>query len=312
MTLLITVAVMFSIIFVFAGIHLTLNAEGDAGSRLSVRQIEIHAAENAQQQAWLKGQVNDRLARGKYGASLTVALFQAGVKLTAAEFLAINLVMIVVAFFLGWLFSRTVFAGIGLAVLAAFIPRFWLKRKKEKRLNNFGDQLPDVLNLLVGSLRSGYGLMQALRLVAQEMPSPSREEYERVTQEIAFGVPTVKSLGRLVERMESSDLEMVVAAMQVQNEVGGNLGDILGTIAETIRERIRIKGEIRSITGMQRATSYLLAVMPFILGVILLLMNPTYMMRVFVFPWFFIPMFAVVNVLIGLFIINKMISSLEV
>lgn len=311
MSLLIALSVMLSVMFVFAGIYMTLTAEGDASSRLSVKQVESYEPE-ATQSTWLKGKVNDKLASGKYGASLTVALFQAGVKLTAAEFLAINLILIIVTFILGWLIARNMLTGLGLAVLAAFIPRFWLKRKKEKRLNAFADQLPDVLNLLVGSLRSGYGLMQALRLVAQEMPSPSHEEYERVTQEIAYGVSTVKSLGRLVERMESKDLEMVVAAIQVQSEVGGNLGDILGTIAETIRERIRIKGEIRSITGMQRATSYMLALMPFILGLILMVLNPKYMTQIFAFPWFFILVFAAVNIMIGLFLINRMISSLDV
>jgi tight adherence protein B len=299
---------MFSILAIFMGIYFTLGPDSLLEDRLVVSHDRADkAGRNA-----LKHRVNAQISKGRWGAGLNVALFQAGVKLTAVEFLAINAALIFFLFLAGWMLGRNVLSGLGLALITAVGPWIWLKRKKEQRLAKFQEQLPDVLNLLVGSLRSGYGLMQALRLVAQEMPSPSHEEYERVTQEIAFGVPTTKALGHLVERMESADLEMVVAAIQVQNEVGGNLGDILAQIASTIRERIEIQGQIRSITGMQRGTGYMLAAMPLILGVILMMINPKYMMRLFVFPWFFILVFAGISILLGLFMMNRMVSSIEV
>jgi tight adherence protein B len=300
--------VMFSILTIFVGIYLTLGPDGQLEDRLVVSHNPAEKPSNSA----LKQRVNAHLAKGRWGAGLNVALFQAGVKLTAVEFLSINATLIIFLFLLGWMIGRNVLSGLGLALITAIGPWLWLKRKKEQRLAKFQEQLPDVLNLLVGSLRSGYGLMQSLRLVAQEMPSPSREEYERVTQEIAFGVPSTKALGHLVDRMESSDLEMVVAAIQVQSEVGGNLGDILASIAATIRERIEIQGQIRSITGMQRGTGYMLAAMPIILGVILMLINPSYMMRLFTFPWFFILVFAGVSMLMGLIIMNQMVNSIEV
>jgi tight adherence protein B len=300
--------VMFSILTIFAGIYLTLGPDGQLEDRLVVNHNPAEKSSNSA----IKQRVNAQLVKGRWGAGLNVALFQAGVKLTAVEFLSINGALIIFLFLLGWMIGRNILSGLGLAVIMAIGPWLWLKRKKEQRLAKFQEQLPDVLNLLVGSLRSGYGLMQSLRLVAQEMPSPSREEYERVTQEIAFGVPATKALGHLVERMESNDLEMVVAAIQVQSEVGGNLGDILAAIAATIRERIEIQGQIRSITGMQRGTGYMLAAMPIILGVILMLINPTYMMRLFTYPWFFILVFAGISILMGLFMMNRMVSSIEV
>lgn len=310
MVLIITLIIMTSVIVIFVGIYFTLGPDNDLEDRLAQNALgeEEAGSDNSGQ---LKQRMNQQLTRGKWGADLNLALFQAGVKLTAVEFMAINFGLTVGLFLLGWLIGRNLYAGLGVGILAAFFPRMWLKRRKDRRLALFHDQLPDVLNLLVGSLRSGYGLMQALRLVSQEMPSPSSEEYERVTQEIAFGVSTTKALGRLVERMESSDLEMVVAAIQVQHEVGGNLGDILATIASTIRERIRIQGEVRAITSMQRTTGYMLAAMPFILGVVILLFNADYMMGVFTYPWFCIPGFAVFSVLIGLFLMSKMVKSIE-
>lgn len=299
---------MFSILAIFTGIYLTLGPDGDLEERLVVS----HQPAEKSTRNELKHRVNAQITKGRWGAGLNVALFQAGVKLTAVEFLSINGALIIFLFLLGWMIGRNVLSGLGLAVFTAIGPWFWLKRKKEQRLAKFQEQLPDVLNLLVGSLRSGYGLMQSLRLVAQEMPSPSREEYERVTQEIAFGIPSTSALGHLVERMESDDLEMVVAAIQVQSEVGGNLGDILAAIAATIRERIEIQGQIRSITGMQRGTGYMLAAMPLILGLILMMINPGYMMRLFAYPWFFILVFAGVSILLGLFMMNRMVNSIEV
>ncbi|MBX2996942.1 MAG: type II secretion system F family protein [Caldilineaceae bacterium] len=308
MPLFIGLIVIISILAIFAGIYLTLGPDGLMEDRL----VTHHDPADKSSRNALKHRVNAQITKGRWGAGLNVALFQAGVKLTAVEFLSINGALITFLFLVGWMIGRNVLSGVGLALIMAFAPSIWLKRKKEQRLAKFQEQLPDVLNLLVGSLRSGYGMMQSLRLVAQEMPSPSREEYERVTQEIAFGIPSTKALGNLVERMESSDLEMVVAAIQVQNEVGGNLGDILAQIAATIRERIEIQGQIRSITGMQRGTGYMLAAMPVILGVILMLINPTYMMRLFAFPWFLILVFAGISIVMGLFMMNRMVNSIEV
>lgn len=311
MALVITLAIMAAIVILFIGVFMLLGPDTDIEERLTAGGVMPEpVAESAD--GGLRRRVNERFAKAGFANQLSLTLAQAGVQMTAAEFLAINGVLVAGAFGLGALIGRNVFSGIGLAVLALFGPRFWLRRQKEKRLAAFQDQLPDVLNLLVGSLRAGYGLVQALQLVAQEMPSPSREEYGRVTHEMSLGLSSSEALERLLQRMESPDLEMVVAAINVQSEVGGNLGSILDTIANTIRERIQIKGEIRTITGMQRMTGYMLAVMPFILGVILMLLNPRYMMQMFVFPWIFIPIGAVINIVIGLFLIDRMVNSIEI
>lgn len=173
-------------------------------------------------------------------------------------------------------------------------------------MGEFQQQLPDVLNLIVGSLRAGYGLIQAMKLVSQEMPSPSKDEYTRVVNEISLGYSLQQSLAHLVERMESEDLLMVVTAINIQNEVGGNLGNILESIAETIRDRVKLEGEIRTLTSMQRMTGYMLAAMPFFVAVILLFMNPEYIMQMFVFPWFAIPIGAVISMGLGLMLMNKL------
>ena len=129
MSLLITLAVMFAVLAIFAGIYFTLGPDGDLEGRLD-RGPSGQRTGGQAQQVWLKQQVNERLERGRLGSGLSVALAQAGVKLTAAEFLAINLALIVLLFFLGWLIGRNIYAGLGLASLGAIAPRFWLKHRQ--------------------------------------------------------------------------------------------------------------------------------------------------------------------------------------
>lgn len=303
MPILITLAIMAAIVLFFAGIFLIIGPDKDVEERLGYDEQEV---ERQRQTNGLGDRFNRQLSQAKFGSALAMELAQAGASVTAAEFIAINVGLIVGSLLLGILIAKTIVAGLALAILAAFGPRFWLKRKKDKRMGEFQQQLPDVLNLIVGSLRAGYGLIQAMKLVSQEMPSPSKDEYTRVVNEISLGYSLQQSLAHLVERMESEDLLMVVTAINIQNEVGGNLGNILESIAETIRDRVKLEGEIRTLTSMQRMTGYMLAAMPFFVAVILLFMNPEYIMQMFVFPWFAIPIGAVISMGLGLMLMNKL------
>ena len=124
-------------------------------------------------------------------------------------------------------------------------------------MHEFNDQLADMLNLMVNGLRAGYSTMQAMEAVSKELPAPICDEFRRVVQEMQLGVPMEHALDNLLRRIPSDDLDLVVTAINVQREVGGNLAEILDTISYTIRERVRIKGEIATLTaqGMLSVTS---------------------------------------------------------
>lgn len=303
MPLLIALAVMAGIIIIFAGIFQIIGPDKDVEGRLEQDEVE---GGNIRAGIGLSARVNQQLTQAKFGSKLAMELTQAGAHVTAAEFMAINIGLILGSLLLGILIAKTIVAGLALSIVAAFGPRFWLKRKKDKRVTEFQRQLPDVLSLIVGSLRAGYGLIQAMKLVAQEMPLPSKDEYGRVVNETSLGYSLQQALSHLVERMESEDLQMVVTAINIQNEVGGNLGNILDSIGGTIRDRVKLQGDIRTMTGMQRGTGYMLAAMPFLVAVLLLFINPEYMMELFVFPWIAIPIGAVISMGIGLLLMNKL------
>jgi tight adherence protein B len=183
-----------------------------------------------------------------------------------------------VAWYLGG--RSMLFSILGIAV-GVFIPRFYVRRQQGKRLQRFNDQLADMLNLMVNGLRAGYSTMQAMEAVSREMPAPISDEFRRVVQEMQLGLPMEISLDNLLRRIPSEDLDLVIAAINVQREVGGNLAEILDTISYTIRERVRIKGEIRVLTSQVMYSGRFLAMMPIFIGLSLWVLNRPYMMEFF-------------------------------
>ncbi len=144
-------------------------------------------------------------------------------------------------------------------------------------MNSFSD----MLNLMVNGLRAGYSTMQAMEAVSKELPPPISDEFHRVVQEMQLGIPMEKALDNLLKRIPSDDLDLVITAINVQREVGGNLAEILDTISFTIRERVRIKGEIRVLTTQVMYSGKFLSLLPLILIGVLYLLNRDYIMTFF-------------------------------
>jgi tight adherence protein B len=133
--------------------------------------------------------------------------------------------------------------------------------------------------LLANSLRAGSSFLQGLELVTREGRPPISEEFERVVREMSLGVALQPALNNLVRRVDSEDLELMVTAINIQSQVGGNLATVLDSIAYTIRERIRIQGEIQTLTAMQRYSGYVITLLPVGLAIILFIISPSYIGR---------------------------------
>jgi tight adherence protein B len=157
----------------------------------------------------------------------------------------------------------------------------WVGRRIGSRLNAFNKQLPDTITLLSNSLRAGSSFLQSIELVSRESPAPMGPEMGRVVREVNLGLSMEEALSNLVRRIKSDDLDLMVTAIGVQQQVGGNLAEILDTIAFTIRERVRIKGEIRTLTAQGRYSGYLVAFLPIAIMVTLNFINPEFMQPLF-------------------------------
>jgi tight adherence protein B len=225
-----------------------------------------------------------------FGANLARELARADLRLKPSEYLFIWLGSIVGVPVLMFIFSFF-FPALGspLALLiGAFIgfllPRFWLNRRKNGRLNAFNKQLPDTITLIANALRAGSSFLQAIELVVRDSRPPISTEFSRVIREVNLGLPFEQALENMVRRVRSDDLELMATAISIQHQVGGNLAEILDSIAYTIRERIRIKGEIRTLTAQQRLSGYVVGFLPIGLAGFLFVAAPGFMDPMFANP----------------------------
>jgi tight adherence protein B len=219
--------------------------------------------------------INEALS-GLSSKKLQLKLSSAYWTITDTEYLLIRIVATVLAFFLGWLLPGNILGGIFLSGIALMVPPILLDRAISQRQQKFHSQLLDVLILIKGAVEAGYSLMQALDLAVKEIPAPASEEFGRVIREIQFGITLEGALINLAERMASDDMQIVVTAIIINSQVGGNLSTVLESTISTIRDRMHLFGEIRSLTSYARYVGNFLTLMPFITGFLIFLLSPYY------------------------------------
>lgn len=202
---------------------------------------------------------------------------KADVRLRVSEYIVLQfLIAVGTAAVIFFIFSGGLLLAIIGFIVGLYFLRIYLNTLATRRLYAFENQLSDTLNLWVNALRSGYSVLQGMEAIATELPAPVSKEFERVVQEVRLGLSLPQALGNMLRRLPSEDLDLIVTAVNIQREVGGNLTEILDSISFTIRERVRIKGQIRALTAQGRLTGYIIGFLPIILGFVMYLINPEY------------------------------------
>lgn len=239
-------------------------------------------------------------------------LARADAKLTPGEFRMLTVAFMILFFVVGVLVFRHVALGFLTAIVGYFVPKWYLKFKQGSRLKAFNEQLGDALMLLANSLRSGYGLTQAIEHVGEELSPPLGTEFLRVVREIGLGLSTTDALENLLKRVPSDDLDLMVTAITIQHEVGGNLAEVLDTISHTIRERVRVKGEIQVLTASQRLSALIITMLPVGLAVFLQVVRPDYISTLYTTTCGLIMLgVAIAGILSGYLVMRK-ITAIEV
>lgn len=221
--------------------------------------------------------INNALSERKFGKTWRTKLARANLKLTVGEFAVSHVIGAGAGFGIMYVLSPDIMGAVIAGIIGFFLPRLYVGRLISQRLIAFETQLPDTLGLWVNALRSGYSVLQAMEAIAKDAPEPTMTEFQRVVKEVQIGIDMPDALEHLLERVESPDLDLVVTAVNIQREVGGNLAEILEVISGTIRERIKLKGEIRVLTSQGRITGYLISFLPITLALFLNLTSPGYM-----------------------------------
>ncbi|HEU0075759.1 MAG TPA: type II secretion system F family protein [Dehalococcoidia bacterium] len=244
---------------------------------------------------------------------LAIQLDRADMKLTVSEFVAARIFFGLFGLGVPILLFGTTPKGVGIAVAAGLfgymLPRLYLARGKSKRLSKLNEQLPDMLTMLANALKSGFGLMQSMDLVAKELEHPIATDMRRMLQDINVGSSTEEALQGMAERSGSGDLDIVVTAMLIQQSTGGNLAEILDTVSHTMRERIRIRGEIKTLTTQQVMTGFIIGMLPVFIGLAISVLNPEYINLLFTRTVGQVMLAGgVMMELIGLFVIKKILD----
>lgn len=305
------------IILVFALIARGMGGGPDVGDRLNQFAGRRQASER-DGDAKPFAKIDAAVSKGKQGSKIARDLARADLKLTVTEFIGLKILSAIAGALVGAFIGRAtpqavVLSALVGAILLSFAPNLYIVLAARRRLRSFNNQLGDTINLLANSLRSGYSFLQSMELVSREAPPPVSSEFRRVVQEVGLGLSTDEALGNLLRRVPSDDLDLLITAVNIQHEVGGNLAQILETIGHTIRERVRIKGEIQVLTAQGRISAYVITLMPIGLAIFITVINPSYMAPMFTFgmppdAWCCLPVTSLVMIVIGFFAIMKIVD----
>jgi tight adherence protein B len=220
----------------------------------------------------------------KKNKKLEQFLQQSGLPIKPEEYIMFRWMSTLLCAGLLYLFTGNFFFLILGAVLGYLVPQWWVKKKKKQRITKFNDGLPDMISTVIGSLRAGFSFAQALKTVSEEADSPIKEEIEFVLKEMQYGSTLDDALQELKERMPSEDLELMIQAILIQKQVGGNLATVLDTIVQTIRDRNKIQRQIVTLTAQGRLSGVVIGLLPVIVGVLIYFIEPDYISTLFTHP----------------------------
>lgn len=236
-------------------------------------------------------------------------LMKSDIPVTAQELLVIKALFSFALAFLAYALSKDYIVVCAVFILVWNTPRFIIANRKKGRIKLFDSQLTEGINIISNSLKAGYSFLQAVAVVAEETTDPFSKEFKKLLKEMSLGVSEEEALKNLLNRMESEDLRLIMNAILIQKDIGGNLSEILDNILETIRERQKIKNELKTLTAQGRLSGLIIMLMPVFLGIVIYLFNKEYIMVLFTTaPGIAMIAASFVCEVLGFFMIRKIVS----
>jgi tight adherence protein B len=243
-----------------------------ATSKLSPadQAVDIRKEELLSAVPWL----NRWLLKLEVAPRLRILLYQANLQWTAGSLILMCVICFVIPAYLIYLRTGTLIFSLLIGLLLGSAPIFYVLHKRTQRFNKFEAGLPEALDLMVSALRAGHSFISALDLAASESPDPIGKEFRICFDEQNYGLELKTAMGNLSARVPLQDLKIVITAILIQKESGGNLAEVFDKAAYVIRERFRLKRQVRVHTAQGRLTGWILSFLPVVLGVGLYLVNP--------------------------------------
>lgn len=235
-------------------------------------------------------------------------LHQGNVGWTAGTLLFASLGCALLGGAASYLRTRVILLSLLMALLTGAIPWLYVLRKRSSRFAAFEEMLPEALDLMVSALRAGHGLTAAMGIVGREMGDPIAGEFRQCFEEQNFGLELRTAMLNLAERVPIQDVRIIVVAVLVQKESGGNLAEILEKVATVIRERFRLKRQVRVHTAQGRLTGWVLACLPPVFGLGMYFARPEYIRVLWTTPTGLKMLYTgIILTVIGVFVIRKIV-----
>jgi tight adherence protein B len=240
-------------------------------------------------------------------------ILQAGSSTSVASLMVYSLGLFLGGYFLAWLFAPMVLIDLAAGVGLSLLPYGILSFKRTRRISAFNAALAESIDMMARALRAGHSVVGAMEMLATNAQEPAASEFGEIFKQQNLGLPLRDALMQLLDRVPSADLRVLVTAILVQKDTGGNLAEILDRTVFVIRERLRIQGEIQTQTAQGRLTGWILSSLPIVMLVLLNLVNPGYSQILLTDPfgrklvYFSIGMLA-----LGTFFIRRIVNGIEV
>lgn len=253
--------------------------------------------------------INRWLLKIEVAPRLRSLLYQANLKWTAGGLILMSAACFAFPAYLIYLRTGAVVFALLIGLLLGGTPFVFVLHKRRQRFNKFEQGLPDALDLMVSALRAGHSLVSSLGLVAQEAPDPIGGEFRICFEEQNYGLELRTAMSNLAARVPLQDLKIVITAILIQKESGGNLAEVLDKTAYVIRERFRLKRQVRVHTAQGRMTGWILSFLPLVLGIALYLVNPQTMSILWKRPIGIKLLYTAASMtIVGAFIIRKIVN----
>jgi tight adherence protein B len=246
----------------------------------------------------------------KKNVPLQDQIYQAGMKTTKRDFIRNQIIVGAVIFAITFFLQVPILFGFVFAVAGGYLgPKFWLSRARKKYQNKYLEELPNAVEAIVRGVKSGLPLNDSMRLVAKEAKEPIKSEFQRVIDQQAVGKTMPEAVGTLYDRMPVPEVNFFIVVITVQQQAGGNLSEALGNLSRVLRNRKKMKQKIKAMSSEAKASAGIIGALPFLVGLLVSLTTPGYLMPLIETPigniWLGV---AVVMFATGIFIMNKMIQ----
>lgn len=272
------------------------------------KEVEVKTG-NKKENITIIGIIGKVLPLESYFKKKKILLTQAKLLIKPEEFFGICLLVGSISGLLMFLTLNNILVVIIGFVLGFKIPDMYVKNIRKSRAKKLNSQLPEALSILANGLRAGLSFNQAIMIAGKEMDAPIAEDLNRIVHENVLGKEMEEALKDFAERTADDDVEILVTAVLIQRQVGGNLSEILDTISNTIRERVKLKGDIRTMTAQAKLSAFIIGLIPPIITLILYTLNKEFMLPLFTtLAGNFMIVVAVTLQGIGIFILVKILD----